>query len=142
MFSVRHLHCFNQLDLVMGVFPICILRLRFNFLCASMHFLKPATNNQNCGVHPKRWIKCGGWDPHLILPAKTCPSYAWREFESLQDCGTLAQAEILGRSSPTPLTQIRRHNKAVEISEFCPACRRFKSKYKGQIASREQSYCS
>jgi len=33
MFSVRHLHCFNQLDRATSVFPICILRLRFNF-CA------------------------------------------------------------------------------------------------------------
>jgi hypothetical protein len=33
-------------------------------------------------------------------------------------------AEILGRSSRTPLMQIQRHNRAVERNGFCPVCRR------------------
>jgi len=51
-------------------------------------------------------------------------------------------AEILGRSSRTALTQIRKHSRAVERSGFCPACRRLKSKYECQTTAREQSYCS
>jgi len=51
-------------------------------------------------------------------------------------------AEIIGRSSRTPLTQIQKHNKAVERSGFCPACRRLKSKYEGQTTGREQSHYS
>jgi hypothetical protein len=43
-------------------------------------------------------------------------------------------AEMLGRSSRTPLTQIRKHNSAVERSGFCPACRRFRSEYESRIA--------
>ena len=45
--------------------------------------------------------------------------------------------EILGRSSRTSLTQIQKHNKAVERNGFCPACRRVRSKYEGQTASKE-----
>jgi len=43
-------------------------------------------------------------------------------------------AEMLGRSSRTPLTQIQRHNKAVERSGFCPICRRIRSKCESHIA--------
>jgi hypothetical protein len=43
-------------------------------------------------------------------------------------------AEMSGRSSRTPLTQIRKHNSAVERSGFCPACRRFRSEYESRIA--------
>jgi len=46
-------------------------------------------------------------------------------------------AEILGRSSRTPLTQIQKHNRAVERSGFCPICRRAKSKNENQIASKD-----
>jgi hypothetical protein len=42
-------------------------------------------------------------------------------------------AEILDRSSWTPLTQIQKHNKAVERGGFCPVCWRVKSKYQGQL---------
>jgi hypothetical protein len=45
-------------------------------------------------------------------------------------------AEQLGRSSRTPLTQIQKHNKAVERSGFCSVCRRVKSKNENQIAQR------
>ena len=45
-------------------------------------------------------------------------------------------AEVLGRSSRTPLTQIQKHNKAVERSGFCTSCRRLKSKYENKIALR------
>jgi hypothetical protein len=45
-------------------------------------------------------------------------------------------AESLGRSSRTPLVQIQRHNKAVERSGFCPACRRARSDYEHKTASR------
>ena len=41
-------------------------------------------------------------------------------------------AEILGRSSRTPLVQIQRHNKAVERNGFCPICRRVKSSLDAQ----------
>jgi hypothetical protein len=46
-------------------------------------------------------------------------------------------AEILGRSSRTPLVQIQRHDKAIERSGFCPACRRLKSKYESHTASKD-----
>jgi hypothetical protein len=46
-------------------------------------------------------------------------------------------AEILGRSSRTPLVQIRKHNKAVERSGFCPVCRRVRSKCESQLAFKE-----
>ncbi len=42
-------------------------------------------------------------------------------------------AEKLGRSSRTPLTQIQKHNKAVERSGFCPARRRFRGEYESRI---------
>lgn len=45
-------------------------------------------------------------------------------------------AELLGRSSRTPLVQIQRHNRGVERSGFCPACRRTKSEYETKIASK------
>lgn len=45
-------------------------------------------------------------------------------------------AEILARSSRTPLVQIQRHNKAIERSGFCPAYRRVKSQYENVIAQR------
>jgi len=40
----------------------------------------------------------------------------------------------LDRSSRTPLLQINKHNRAVERSGFCPACRHVKSKYDSQTA--------
>jgi hypothetical protein len=43
-------------------------------------------------------------------------------------------AEILGRSSRTPLTQIQKHNRAVERSGFYPASRRFRGEYEKRIA--------
>ena len=43
-------------------------------------------------------------------------------------------AEMLGRSSRTPLTQIQKHKNAVQRSGFCPACRRFEGKYESCIA--------
>jgi len=45
-------------------------------------------------------------------------------------------AEMLGRSSRTPLVQIKKHNKAVERSGFCPGCRRAKSKYESDFAQK------
>ena len=44
--------------------------------------------------------------------------------------------ERLERSSATPVSHIRKHNRAVERSGFCPACRRVKSKYENEIAVR------
>ena len=46
-------------------------------------------------------------------------------------------AEILGRSSRTPLVQIQRHSKAVERRGFFSACRRKRSKYESQAAQKE-----
>jgi hypothetical protein len=43
-------------------------------------------------------------------------------------------AEMLGRSSRTPLVQIQGHNRAVQRSGFCPVCRRVRSKHEIQIA--------
>lgn len=43
-------------------------------------------------------------------------------------------AEILGRSSRTPLTQIKKHNSAIERSGFCPVCRRFRGEFERRIA--------
>jgi len=45
--------------------------------------------------------------------------------------------EMLGRSSRTPLVQIQRHNRAVERSGFCQACKRTKSNNESSIAKRE-----
>jgi hypothetical protein len=45
-------------------------------------------------------------------------------------------AEILERLSRTPLTQVQKHNKAVERSGLCPACKRAKSKYESQMTLR------
>lgn len=45
-------------------------------------------------------------------------------------------AEKLKRSTRTPHKHIKRHNRAVERSSFCPACRRVKSKYDGAMAVR------
>ena len=45
-------------------------------------------------------------------------------------------AEILGRSSRTPLVQIQRHNKAAERSGFCPACKRVRSKHEKEFAQK------
>jgi hypothetical protein len=45
-------------------------------------------------------------------------------------------ADILGRSSRTALTQVQRHNRAVERSGFCPACRRFRGVYESRIAPK------
>jgi hypothetical protein len=45
-------------------------------------------------------------------------------------------AEVLGRSSRTPLTQVQRHNRAVERSGFCPVCRRAKSSYENRLAEK------
>ncbi|MCJ7634920.1 hypothetical protein MUP77_21340, partial [Candidatus Bathyarchaeota archaeon] len=47
-------------------------------------------------------------------------------------------AEMLGRSSRTPLMQIQRHNNAVERSGFCPVCRRIQSKHSDRIATKEE----
>ena len=44
--------------------------------------------------------------------------------------------ERLERSSATPVSHIRKHNRAVERSGFCPACRRVKSPYEKEIAHR------
>jgi hypothetical protein len=46
-------------------------------------------------------------------------------------------AEMLGRSSRTPLTQIQKHNKCVERSGFCAACRRVKSSLDGELAQKK-----
>jgi hypothetical protein len=46
-------------------------------------------------------------------------------------------AEILGRSSRTPLVQIQRHSKALERNEFCLACRRVKSAFERESASKK-----
>jgi len=45
-------------------------------------------------------------------------------------------AEMLRRSSRTPLMQIQRHNRAVERSGLCPFCRRIRSKYESEITER------
>lgn len=45
-------------------------------------------------------------------------------------------AEMLERSSRTPLMQIQRHNRAVERGGFCPACRRAGSNLESQQARR------
>ncbi len=45
-------------------------------------------------------------------------------------------AEILGRSSRTPLTQIQKYSKALERSGFCPACRRARGNYESQTATK------
>lgn len=47
-------------------------------------------------------------------------------------------AEMLGRSSRTPLVQIQRHNEVVKRSGFCPGCRRVQSKHENQIARKDQ----
>lgn len=46
----------------------------------------------------------------------------------------MAFAEILGRSSRTPLVQIHKHNKAVERSGFCPKYRRLRRRYESQTS--------
>lgn len=48
-------------------------------------------------------------------------------------------AEILGRSSRTPLVQIKRHNKAVDRSGFCPTCRRVRGNYQSQLIQKKVS---
>jgi len=48
-------------------------------------------------------------------------------------------AEYFKRSSRTPLLHIRKHNRAVERSEFCPACRRIKSIYESEILQKNVS---
>jgi len=45
-------------------------------------------------------------------------------------------ANRLGRSSRTPYEHIKQHNKAVERSGFCPACRKVQSKYESEVAAR------
>jgi hypothetical protein len=45
------------------------------------------------------------------------------------DLGLNKIAEMLGRSSRTLLIQLQKHNKAIERSGFCLACRRVKSEY-------------
>jgi hypothetical protein len=45
-------------------------------------------------------------------------------------------AEMLGRSSRTSLVQIQKHNKAVERSGFCQACKRVESRYENMIAQK------
>jgi hypothetical protein len=45
-------------------------------------------------------------------------------------------AEVLRRSSRTPLIQIQRHNGAVERSGVCPACRHVKSKHERVLAPK------
>jgi len=45
-------------------------------------------------------------------------------------------ARQLERSTKTPHSHIKRHNKAVERSGFCPTCRRVKSKYESEFAIR------
>jgi len=44
--------------------------------------------------------------------------------------------EQLGRSSRTPHEHIKKHNRSVESSGFCPACRRVKSKLESTLAKR------
>jgi hypothetical protein len=48
-------------------------------------------------------------------------------------------AEMLGRSSRTPLTQIQRHNNSLERSGFCPACRRTKGTHECSIAQKSMT---
>lgn len=45
-------------------------------------------------------------------------------------------AEILRRSSRTPLVQIQRHDRAVERGGFCPVCRRSKGSHESEIAHK------
>jgi hypothetical protein len=47
-------------------------------------------------------------------------------------------AERLGRSSRTPHEHIKQHNKAVEHSGFCPSCRRTKSPFETEVATRKR----
>ena len=47
--------------------------------------------------------------------------------------------ERLGRSSRTPHQHIKKHNRAVEASGFCPACRRIKSPFETKAAKRSLS---
>ena len=54
-----------------------------------------------------------------------------------EELGINKIAEMLGRSSRTPLVQIQRHNKAIERGGFCIACRRVRSKYESILASKE-----
>ena len=51
-------------------------------------------------------------------------------------------AEALGRSSRTIQTHIHKHNRAVERSGFCPACRRARSPYEASLAIRQGVYLS
>jgi len=53
-----------------------------------------------------------------------------------EELGINKIAEMLGRSSRTPLVQIQKHNRTVERSGFCPSCRRVKSKLESKIAER------
>jgi len=43
-------------------------------------------------------------------------------------------AEYFKRSSRTPLVHVQKHNRAVERSGFCQACRRVRGRYESQIA--------
>lgn len=52
--------------------------------------------------------------------------------------GMKAIAEKLGRSSRTPHEHIGSHNRAVERSGFCAACKRVGSQYCNRIAIREK----
>jgi len=45
-------------------------------------------------------------------------------------------AEMLGRSSRTPLVQIQKHNMAVKKSGFCLMCQRLKGEYRGESAKK------
>jgi hypothetical protein len=54
-----------------------------------------------------------------------------------EELGINKIAEMLERSSRTPLMQIRRHNKAVERSGFCPIWKRVKGGYCDKMANRK-----
>ena len=47
-------------------------------------------------------------------------------------------AEMLGPSSRTPLMQLKRHNKAVHRSGFCPICRRNRNKYGSELVQKKR----
>ena len=50
--------------------------------------------------------------------------------------GASAIGEFLHRSSRTPLEHIKTHNKAVERSGFCGACKRARGEYFNMVVSR------
>jgi len=54
----------------------------------------------------------------------------------LQQLGFNKIAEVLSRSSRTPLAQVQKHNRTVKRSGFCAACKRAKGDYAYKEAIR------